>query len=154
MIVVTLIKPSVIIWLTCRKSKSQSQTRCDRRSVGPSVLLSSRILGPRPDFCYCKTAAGLLCVAPSLTRGGVCRLRLLLALANAGIFAAVKISSTCRLYLEFYMSGFYMVWTPAIYNFTCNSSVYICMYNIYKAWYIRLCSCYNGCLVTAHLNNI
>jgi hypothetical protein len=40
----------------------------------------------RPDFSYCQTAAGLLMWrALSLTRGRVCRLQLLLALASAVI---------------------------------------------------------------------
>jgi hypothetical protein len=42
-------------------------------------------------------------------------------------------SSTCHLHLQFYMSAFYIVscqesgslWIPAIYNFTCNSSIYV-----------------------------
>jgi hypothetical protein len=50
-----------------------------RQSVGQSISVSSPIWGPRPDFCYSQTVAGLLCGAPSLTRGWVCRLQLLLA---------------------------------------------------------------------------
>jgi hypothetical protein len=42
------------------KSNSDSKLRYDRRSVGQSVLVSSRIWWPRPDLCYCRTVAGLL----------------------------------------------------------------------------------------------
>jgi hypothetical protein len=41
--------------------------------------------GPRPEFSYCWTVAVCWCVAPSLTRGRVCRLQLLLVLARAVI---------------------------------------------------------------------
>jgi hypothetical protein len=45
-------------------------------------------------------------------------------------FTAVKISTTCYLYLQFYMSAFYShlpvsLWIPIIYSFTCNSSIYV-----------------------------
>jgi hypothetical protein len=64
--------------------------------------------GPRPDFYYCELRV-CSCGAPSLTRGRVCRLQLLLTLTSAVIFTAVKISSTCHQYLQFYMSEFYIV---------------------------------------------
>jgi hypothetical protein len=35
----------------------RSKSHYDRRSVGQSVLGSSPISGPRPDFCYCQTFA-------------------------------------------------------------------------------------------------
>jgi hypothetical protein len=38
---------------------SKSKLYYDRRSAGRSVLVSSRIWGPRPDFCYCQTVTGL-----------------------------------------------------------------------------------------------
>jgi hypothetical protein len=41
----------------------------------------------RPNFYYCQTVAGL-CRAPSLTRGRVCPLQLLLALSSAVIFGS------------------------------------------------------------------
>jgi hypothetical protein len=112
---------------------SKSKLCYDRRSIGKPVLMSSCIWGPRPDFCYCQIVAGLL-RATYLTRGRVYRLRLMLALACAVIFTTVKISSICNLYLHFYMSKFYVVicqesgslWTPTIYSFTCNSSIYVC----------------------------
>jgi hypothetical protein len=44
--------------------------------------------GIRPDFYYCQTVAGLLMWGLSLTRGRVCRLQLLLALASANIFGS------------------------------------------------------------------
>jgi hypothetical protein len=41
--------------------KHDEQKLCyDRRSVGQSVLVSGCIWGPRPDFYYCQTVAGLL----------------------------------------------------------------------------------------------
>jgi hypothetical protein len=39
--------------------KLKSKLRYDRRSVGQSVSVSSRIWGPRPDFCYCQTVDDL-----------------------------------------------------------------------------------------------
>jgi hypothetical protein len=40
-------------------SESKSNLCYDRRSVGHSLLVSSRIWGPRQDFCDCQTVAGL-----------------------------------------------------------------------------------------------
>jgi hypothetical protein len=37
----------------------KSKLHYDRRSVGQSVLVSSRIWGRRPDSCYCQTFASL-----------------------------------------------------------------------------------------------
>jgi hypothetical protein len=42
------------------ESTNNSSPCYDRRSAGQSLLVSSPIWGPRPDFCYCQTAAGLL----------------------------------------------------------------------------------------------
>jgi hypothetical protein len=39
--------------------RSKSKSRCDRRAVGQSVLATSPIWGPRPDFCYRQTLAGM-----------------------------------------------------------------------------------------------
>jgi hypothetical protein len=64
--------------------QSQSSVTTD----GQTVLVSSRIWGTRPDFCYCQLRV-CSCGAPSLMRGRVCRLPLLLALASPGIFTAV-----------------------------------------------------------------
>jgi hypothetical protein len=58
----------------------------ERRSVGQSILVSSAIWGPRPDFCYCQLWV-YRCVAPCLTRGRVCHLQSLLVLINAVILA-------------------------------------------------------------------
>jgi hypothetical protein len=68
------------------------------------------------------------------------------AASEAQEFTTIKISSTCHLYLQFYMLAFYIVscqescslWIPSIYNLTCNFSMCICMYglwmyNIYNA---------------------
>jgi hypothetical protein len=46
------------------------------------------IWGLRPDFYYSQTVADFLCGALSLTRGPVCRLQLLLALASAVILGS------------------------------------------------------------------
>jgi hypothetical protein len=40
--------------------KSRSKSCYDWRSVGLSLLASSPMWGSKPDFCYCKTVAGLL----------------------------------------------------------------------------------------------
>jgi hypothetical protein len=85
-------------------------------------------LGPKTRFLLLSDSCGFVHVgALSLMRGRICRLQLLLTLASAVIFTAVRISSTCHLYLQFYMSAFYKVsceesrslWTPTIYSFTC-----------------------------------
>jgi hypothetical protein len=41
-------------------SESNSKLCYDRRSVGQSVLMSNPTWVPRPNFCYCRTVAGLL----------------------------------------------------------------------------------------------
>jgi hypothetical protein len=69
------------------------------------------------------------CGASSLRRGQVCHLQLLLALAIAVISTTAKISSAHHLYLQFYMSAFYIVSCQRlsflvdalIYSFMCNS---------------------------------
>jgi hypothetical protein len=53
-----------------------TQVIYDRQSVFQYVLVSSLIWGPRPNFCY------RWCGAPSMTRGRVCRLQLMLVLAR------------------------------------------------------------------------
>jgi hypothetical protein len=60
----------------CRKQKiiSQSESLYDWRSFSLSVLVSSPVLGPWPDICYCLTITVLSFGrgAASLTRGLVC----------------------------------------------------------------------------------
>jgi hypothetical protein len=51
------------------KPKSKSKVRYDQRSVGQPALVSSRIWGLRPDFCYYQTVAGLR--ESYLTTGGL-----------------------------------------------------------------------------------
>jgi hypothetical protein len=71
-------------------------------------------------------------------RRRVSRLQLLLTLASAVIFTDLKISSTCHLYLQFYMSAFYIVscqesgslWTHNIYSFTCMYVQYIIVHGL------------------------
>jgi hypothetical protein len=65
---------------------------------GQSASLSwnkAPIWGLRPDFYYCQTVSGLLiCGALAVTRGPVCRLQLLLALANAVILSQIRVTES------------------------------------------------------------
>jgi hypothetical protein len=55
--------------------KSKSKSRYDRQSVCQSVLVSSPIWGPTPDFCHSQTVAVFsMRGGASLTRGRVCHL--------------------------------------------------------------------------------
>jgi hypothetical protein len=70
----------------CKKSKTK--LNYDRQSVGQSVLVSGTHLGPANNFCFClkfslDSCGFVFFVAPSLTRGRVCNLLLLLVLARA-----------------------------------------------------------------------
>jgi hypothetical protein len=61
---------------------TQSQSQSYVTTDGQPASLSwnkAPVRGLRPDLNYCLTVAGLLIWAPSLTRGQVCRLQLLLA---------------------------------------------------------------------------
>jgi hypothetical protein len=61
----------------------------DRRSVGQSLLLSSPIWGPRPDFLLLSNSLRVCsCETPSLTRGRVFHLQLLLVLASGVILGS------------------------------------------------------------------
>jgi hypothetical protein len=108
--------------LICVTTDGQSASLCVKRHLGLNqIFVTIRQLRVRS------------CGAPSLTKGRVCRLQLLQVLASAVIYTAVKISSTCHLYLQFYMAALYIVsckvtgsfWIPTIYSFTCKSSKYI-----------------------------
>jgi hypothetical protein len=79
------------------------------RSQGQSQsYVMTDIRGPRPEFLLLSDSCRFVHMGvPSLVRGRVCHLQLLLTFANAVIFTAVKISSTCRLYVQFYISAFY-----------------------------------------------
>jgi hypothetical protein len=120
-----------ILWIINRLTSLKSKSHYDRWSVFQSVLVSSPIWGPRPDFCYRQTFE-------ILSRWG--------ALSDERTslsFVAVIVSSTWHLYSQVYLSAFYIVicqgsgslWIHIIYSFICNSSIYsyVCMYNIYKA---------------------
>jgi hypothetical protein len=61
----------------------KSKSHCDWRSVSQYVLVSNPIWGLWPDIYYCLTVTVLFLGAPSLTRGRVCGLQLLLLLASA-----------------------------------------------------------------------
>jgi hypothetical protein len=66
---------------------SKSKLSYPRRSFGQSVLVSGHLQGPWPVFLspwnFLYKVAGLLFLAPSLTRGWVCNLLLLLVLTSA-----------------------------------------------------------------------
>jgi hypothetical protein len=71
------------------KSKAKSKLCCDRRSVGQSVLVSSTHLGLTTRFFITVRELRVCwCGALSLTRERVCRLQLLLGLANAVILGS------------------------------------------------------------------
>jgi hypothetical protein len=119
---------------------SKSKLSYDRRSVGQSWCQAT--LGAQDQiFAIVRQLRVCSRGAPSLTRGRVCRLQLLLVVARAIIFTSVKISSTYYyyLYLQFYTLVFYTVscqqsgslWTPTVYSFTCNTSIYV--YTIYTS---------------------
>jgi hypothetical protein len=118
-------------WLTSQSQiKSLSYVMTDGHSVS---LFWCQVASGAQDqiFVTVRQLWVCWCGAPSLTRWRVCRLKFMLALASAVIFTAVKISVTCHLYLQFFMSAFYIgscqdsgyLWTPTIYSFTCKSSV-------------------------------
>jgi hypothetical protein len=115
--------------------RSQRQSQSYFMTNGQSACLSRcQVASGDQDqiFVTLRQLRVCLCWVPSLTRGRVCLLQLLLTLVNAVISTTVSISCTCHLYLQFYMSAFYIascqesgsLWTPTIYSFTCN------MYNI------------------------
>jgi hypothetical protein len=80
-------QPSKLPYLDLFQSQSQNYVTTDGRSA--SLLWNKAPIGGlRPDFCYCQTIAGLLMWGLSLTRGRVCRLQLLLALASAVILGS------------------------------------------------------------------
>jgi hypothetical protein len=70
---------------------SKSQLFYDRRSVGQSVLVLSPHLGPKTRFLLLSDSCGFVDIgAPSLARGRVCHLQLLLVHASAIIFGSVS----------------------------------------------------------------
>jgi hypothetical protein len=90
------------------ESKSESESRWDRQSVGQSVLVCQAPSGARTRFCCRRTVAVLsIWGAPSNERRGLS-------------FTAVTISSTCCLYLQFYISQLSKesgsLWLPTIYS--------------------------------------
>jgi hypothetical protein len=68
-------------------SQSQNYITTDGQSYSPSWC-QVPIWGPMPDFYYSQTERVCLCGAPSLPRGQVCCLQLLLALASAVILGS------------------------------------------------------------------
>jgi hypothetical protein len=58
------------------------------------------IWGLRPDLYYCLTVAGLLIWGAPLTRGRVCCLQFLLALASAVIFWSESHTTRCHILLS------------------------------------------------------
>jgi hypothetical protein len=76
-----LLRANICLWL------SESKLCYDRLSVGQSVLVLSPHIGPKPHFHCCQLWA--CCYgAPTLTRGRVCRLQLLLVLASSVILGS------------------------------------------------------------------
>jgi hypothetical protein len=69
------------------ESESESYVTTDGQPASLSWN-KAPIWGLRPDLCYCLKVAVCWFGAPSLTRGRVCRLQLLLALASAVIFGS------------------------------------------------------------------
>jgi hypothetical protein len=78
-------------WLLA-ESESESYVTTDGQSVSLSWNKAS-ICGLRPDFYYRRTLAGLLMWGLSLTRGRICRLQLLLALASAVILGSESLGN-------------------------------------------------------------
>jgi hypothetical protein len=81
-------------YVLLRYNRSKSQLCYDRRSVGQSVWVSSTHLRPKTRFLLLSVSCG----APSLTRGRVCRLQLLLALASAFIFGSESRGTRDRIF--------------------------------------------------------
>jgi hypothetical protein len=98
----------------------------DGQSVGPYVLASSASGAQDQISVVVRQLRVCSCGALSLTRGRVYHLQLPLVLASAVIFTAVKISSTCNLYLQFYMSAFcIVVKSPVPYRHLLYSDQYL-----------------------------
>jgi hypothetical protein len=67
--------------------ESESHVMTDGQSASLSWC-QAPIWGPRPDFCYCQTVAGLLMWGALSSEWTVCRLQLLLVLASAVILVS------------------------------------------------------------------
>jgi hypothetical protein len=89
----TVIGPSYQLLTATEKS----ELCYDRRSVGQSVLVSSPHLWPKTRFLLVRQLRVFWCGAPSLTRGRVCRLQLLLVIGSAVILAGLMTVSNSRL---------------------------------------------------------
>jgi hypothetical protein len=79
---------SKTILISRMKLKLKLKLKYDRQSVGLSVLVSGALLGPATSFSsllemFFRQLRVCYFVAPSLTRGQVCNLLLLLGLASA-----------------------------------------------------------------------
>jgi hypothetical protein len=70
---------------SCYECSSQSQIYYNRLSVGRSVLVTSPHLRPKTRILLVRQLRVCWCGAPSLTRGRVCHLQLLLALTSTVI---------------------------------------------------------------------
>jgi hypothetical protein len=127
--------------------KVKSKSQCDWRSVGQSVLVSSPIWGPRPDFCYCQTAVVLSMRGP-------------LSDEKTGLSSvAATVSSTWHICLQFYLSAFYshlsrvqfLVDTYYL-QFDSNPSIYVC--TIYTRPQSGLGTADHALSHAAHVNDI
>jgi hypothetical protein len=87
-------------WATPIKSKSK--LFYDRQSAGQSVLEQSTHLGLTTRSLLLFDSCGFVCLfgAPSLTRGRVCRLQLLLVLASSAIFGSESRRTRGRILLS------------------------------------------------------
>jgi hypothetical protein len=118
-------------WLMMTKSNSKSKLRYGRRSVCQSDLVSNCTWGSRPDFCYWQTVEGFFMWSAHSEEITGLYLHSLLVLASAVIFSTVKISTACHLYLQFYMSAFYIdscqesgsLWACNVYSLSGSSSM-------------------------------
>jgi hypothetical protein len=85
------------------QTESESESESYITTDGQSASLSwnkAPIWGLRPDFYYPQTFASFLIWGAPLTRGRVCRLQLLLALASAVIFGSESLATRDHILLS------------------------------------------------------
>jgi hypothetical protein len=79
---ITIIIIELVNVAETKNQQSQNYVPTDGQSASLSWC-QVPIWDPRPDFCYARQLRVCRCGAPSMTRGRVCRLQLLLALVSA-----------------------------------------------------------------------
>jgi hypothetical protein len=115
------------LWKECNVKQSQSYVTTDSQLANLSLCQAG---SEAQGQIYVTIRQLRVC----LMWGWVSHLQLVLALASTVVFTVVKLSSTCHLWLHFYILAFYIVrcqescslWIHAIYSFKCNSFVYVC----------------------------